>query len=65
MPFSVIHPVISPAGVTSNAGFQTGTPAGAQRRPAHERTSSAERSSTVIPDPEGQEKSNVDEGATT
>jgi len=52
-PSSVTIPVISSAGVTSNAGFRTSVPGGAIRCPRTTRISSAARSSISIPEPAG------------
>ena len=52
-PSSVMIPVMSSAGVTSNAGFRTSVSGGAMRTPRNVRTSSAARSSIRMSAPLG------------
>jgi hypothetical protein len=61
-PHSVTIPVISRAGVTSNAGFATRAPSGATRVPAKDVTSFGSRSSITICSPDGVERSTVEVG---
>jgi len=64
-PSSVTIPVISSAGVTSKAGFQTAVPTGAIRVPRTSVTSRAARSSTVMAPPSGVSRSTDEIGAQT
>src|SRR4029079_10033992 len=61
-PTSVIRPVISAAGVTSKAGFQTGV---VTSRPATARTSPPSRCSISISAPVGVAASSVERGPAT
>ena len=64
-PSSVTMPVISSAGVTSNAGLRTSVPAGAIRTPRMTATSSGLRSSIGMADPSGVSRSTELVGAQT
>jgi hypothetical protein len=65
IPRSVMMAEMSRAGVTSNAGLYTCTPAGAVRRPKPSVISSAARCSIGIFYPSAMERSKVDDGAAT
>ena len=64
-PSSVTIPVISSAGVTSNAGFRTSVPGGAIRTPRNSRTSSGRRSSIGMAEPSAVARSTELVGAQT
>src|SRR5262249_28605786 len=65
MPRSVFGPVPTRRGVTSNAGFATGLPAGTTSAPRTKRTSSASRSSIGISPGSPTRQSMLGDGAAT